>query len=383
MSLPRASLSHTVYVAALVAPLACALVYGATLQPADGMGVPVPVLVSEASEEPLACEQAPAPQPRVVAEPQAPADGAGALMPLIPGGKVVVSMDVDRGWGVGKVRHASEQLAEFSGARRADVARLPGELQALLGQAVDIYGPNGRVCTARLARSAELLVRYSGEGYPYLDTDEEFEDFFEDGKLPRGTIAQVYRDYEPVLATQLIPDAGESCEGGVWARSAHLAAPTVLVEVEPRGPEVEAMKEARRRIRRSAGYREMKTNYEEYQADVEGELDWRRFIRRHFSTALWRDVSGEHEVVYARIGDFDSSCGDGFGWGQTHLRRLDDSWREDVAALGYSDALVGVVDADGDGQLELIFDTPLGPSVSSASDDLKMEAAVWWDGCPC
>ncbi len=383
MSLPRLTLSNTVYVTALVAPLACALIYGATLRPADGMGVPLPVAVREPSPEPVACEAPPAPEPRVVAEPQAPADGPGALMPIIPGGKLVVSTDADRGWGVGKVYRAEGDSAEFAAARRVDSARLPGELQALVGGAVDVYGPNGRVCTARIDRSPELLARYSGEGYPYLDAEEDYEEFWEHDRLPPGVLGEVFRDHEPMLVAHLVPASGESCEGGVWARSANLAAPVVLVRVEPEGAEVKAMKAARKRIRRSPMYREIKAEYETYLSNMESEPDWRHFIRRHFSTELWRDVSGEHQVVYLRMGDFDSSCGDGFGWGVTDLRPLDDAWRENEAALGYSDALIGVVDADGDGELELIFDTPDGPSTMSASEDLTMETAVWWDGCPC
>jgi len=365
------------YSAALVAPLAYALGLTAYYTAARVTIAPpqcttyTPVVAPLPEPARPACpEPAPEPTPEPPsAPPPLPSTGPGAAMLLLPGQHVQLTDTVDPAWGEGSHRFAPEHAAFINTAitQPAPRDKLPDPLRVLLGAPVVVYGSDGPVCTATLGEQAELLSRRDAYEAPEGFTPEELEAEFSSAMLS--------------LSTSLIPDAGESCAGGLWARSTALSPPRLLTRVTEFSPAAdEALRIAKMATwTQSSAYKTMKADYPDYVAELpDGEAPtWRKFLSRHHVHHVWKDDLGNAAATHISYGDLYAGCGDGF-WGA-----YSGVWTTAQQELLVGPDVVAMFDADADGLFEVIAIADSGHELASASAALSRTSAVPFEGCSC
>ena len=293
-------------------------------------------------------------------------------MLLLPGLHVQLTDAVELSWGDGPYRFAPEHTVFVNTAitQPAPPDKLPTEIGVMLGAPVIVYGSDGPVCTATLGEGAELLARRDAYDEP--------------GRWTRRELANEFRSATLSLSTTLIPDAGESCDGGLWARSADLAPPMLMKRATLTAEESPAIDEALRTAKmatwtHSTAYKSMKADYPDYVADLpEGAAPtWRQFLSRHHVHQVWTDDSGDITATHISYGDLNAGCGDGF-WAY-----YSGVWTATQQELGVESDVVAMFDADADGQMEVISATQSGHALESASEGLTQNSTVPYEGCSC
>lgn len=175
-----------------------------------------------------ACTQAPHPEPPPSSEPDLPASALAQLL-LVTDGGVVLSAEAAPSWGAGPL-YERPGRSTYRVAKRAAIEELPAELATWRGHAFDLFGVDGKVCSARLGE-LHVVSQYEGgglEGVLGEGWDEDaLDDRFDGEKVPAEAWREQLWDAGPHwLVAEFVAEG--DCEGALWARDAALPAPTVL-----------------------------------------------------------------------------------------------------------------------------------------------------------
>lgn len=347
---------------------------------------PDPALVETTPSEPAVD-----PTPEIVA-----ADPADRLrFAFVNDAGIVLSTTADRAWGTGTLRdHAGP--GEFRAAKRADLAKVPASHLDQRGRTFDIYGADGKVCTARIGELS-ILMQHDGpslfevfhgsmdgiEWDPEAADESPFEAFDRETHSAREIRSKVWTlahadTHEAWLVAGLVSDT--SCEGGLWARDADLPEPTVLHRAP--SPEVTAKRLAA--FESSEVLAEKKSAYDAWRDEVEDEEERRRISTWEelakatpAKVQAWDDARGMTRMVELEFGEEPEGCGDG---GDTSITSVDMVVDGRFESIERSVAPLAVFDADLDGNFELLHEGAL----SSDNPDLSLGLEIYQEFyCPC
>lgn len=357
------------------------LVYALTLRPAEPTVVEVEVVkvveVTKVVEVVKAAEPAPTFEPKPFM--------------FVSGNTVILDTQASTDWARGEL---FEPVGEVShrAARPADLERLPAGIATRVQQPIDLYGPEGKLCTVAIERLT-VVAQYDGWSVNgmYEDAGElEQEVEYDDEGWPIGVTPAERRnklwDTQPKwLIGELAIDP--SCEGASWARDTALPAPMILTESERSNATGRARLRA---FRRSSALTELRAEYEAFLAELDPESlavfdDWDRIAKEDPARAsVWLDGAGEAQVVELRFGP---QPGGGCGDFDVYRTRLEVRRGATFETSEWSVDPIAVFDADLDGQFELLYDIQAdgwARTLRSSSPSLAMEAEVYADFiCPC
>ena len=379
----RRVLELTVGLGLLLGPLVYALsLDGAepSICPAEEPAEPEPVAAAEPLDD--RCETEPSEAPEPVVEPApAPAAPAGAAEFLfVTDAGIILSDAAERGWATGRSFEPAGEVS-YRAAKRVDTAALPTELWQLAGREYDLYGPEGKLCTARLGE-LRVVAQYDGWGVAGLLGDEWYDQDPDEAK-PAAIRKALWEREDLWLVAAIAADG--PCEGALWARDAALPPPTILRQ----RPQSSAVTRARlAAFAESEELAETKRVYQEAYAQLAAEDpesleyydDWATIEREHGAEVwAWVDPQGQARVVGLEFGQPQEACGDFMSSWITALDYVRGDGFEPVEQPHRPRA---IFDADGDGQLELLYRDEDGRRLVSPS--LAAEISVDYDWyCPC
>ncbi|MEX1367630.1 MAG: hypothetical protein AB1Z98_31160, partial [Nannocystaceae bacterium] len=305
-------------------------------------------------------EDAPEPPPRAV-------DEDLIAFAYVNEAGLVLSNEAEAAWGKGRLRrHAGP--GQFRAAKRADARVVPESMWAQRGRSFDLYGPQGKVCTARLGELSVLAQHdgptefdlFNGDDYAY----GAWEDFEANSPSAAQTRAQVWSLAEDGtqdmrasvwLAAEIIGDA--PCEGALWARDSELPPPILLEasdEPSPLGQRRIAEHEA------SEELAQIRDDYETFLAELDEQWrgdygTWDRLAKEHpAKVRTWSDDDGTAHFVELHFGTSEGNCGDGH-YSEIHaIDAVVDGAFESVE--GPADP-VAIFDADLDGRFERLYES--------------------------
>lgn len=401
----RRGIEFTVGLGLLLGPLAYALTLESEVVEPDvevleivEVAAPQQVVVTPAIavEPAIPVVQAPAlpptPAPNVEA---APADDDRIRFAFVNGAGLVLTTAADRAWGQGRLReHAGP--GQFRAAKSADVAKLPAAHVAQRGRSFDVYGPDGKVCTARLGELS-VLAQHDGpslfdvfhgsreerEWDPEAGDEDPFEAFEREVHSDKEIRAKVWASLDPDanrpwLVAPLVSDT--SCAGGLWARDAELPAPTVL-HVADAPTSITAQRLAA--FESSAELADTKARYAEWEREIsEDQRDslatWDAVAAAHpASVREWHDQSSTPRLVELEFGEAPEGCGD---YGDTSITAVDLVTDGGFERTSHSTGPLAVFDADLDGQFELLYGTTLVSETEALRGDTSRFEVFY---CPC
>lgn len=299
---------------------------------------------------------------------------------------IVLSTDADVAWGKGRLR-GNAGPGQYRAAKKADGATVPASLWAQRGRTFDLYGADGKVCTARLGDISVLAQHNGPDLYDLFDNNssvldyEEFENRTISRKEIRAEVWSIAQEGGSWLVAEVISD--DACTGALWARDSSLPAPTVLRLSDNPSPETErrlALHEA------SAELADTQAEYEKWYADVAPEDrdyhdSWSTIVSRSPATVQgWVDADGVVRMVELRFGEEGEFCGDGFDTRISALEHVTAEGFEDTAQSVEAEA---VFDADGDGRYEFLyfgFDSGANLDSETLGDGWEIDQAFM---CPC
>jgi hypothetical protein len=360
----------------LLGPLAYAL----TLEPAPA---PAAECVAETmADEPTAAHpplveppQVVAPEPVVIEAAPEPMGRAGFLFVTDAG--VVLSTEAERGWGEGRLFEPKGEIS-YRIAKRANPTAIPSELWSMTARTFDLYGPEGRVCTARLGE-LRVVAQYGGWGLwgvlgeDWFDRDPE--------EASKKQIRDGLWQREDLWLVAEI-ESSDSCEGALWARDAELPLPTILRRSELPNRATEARLE---QFHASEELAELERNYKEEYATLDEETreyyrGWDTLVAEHGATAWsWIDAHARPRLVGLEFGREPEGCGDPL---YSRITALDHVRGEDFVPVAHGHSPDAVFDFDHDGQFELLYSTLGTYWVASAT--LEAHAYIEEDAyCPC
>lgn len=321
------------------------LVYALTLEPEVIEVVRAPdVVAARPVVEPAApatCEQSDAPdaEPACVApapvtptpdEPAAVASDLDGRMPFafVNGAGLVLSTTADPAWGRGSLR-AHGGPGQYRAAKQVDVAKLPEALWAQRAHTFDVYGPSGKLCTARLGELS-VLAQHNGPSLfevfhgsmDAIEWDAEAGDedplvaFERETPTAKQIRAKVWSS--TTLGTESVwlvaaLESDTSCQGGLWARDAELPPPVTLHRAPGPLPITEQRIAAHET---SAELAAVKRAYEEWRNEIPEDnraavTEWATIEREHPARALaWLDDAEVPRLVELDFGRAPDGCGD-------------------------------------------------------------------------
>jgi len=312
------------------------------------------------------------------------------------GPHAVLAPSVPESWGVGPIMHAE---GDFLIVARQDVdpSALPADLASREGDAMTVYGADGRACAARLGTFS--LVRRA-----YLDEESELDEAeleaglgANDEPRTKDEIAEEAWDVAADAApgrTMLVAklDGLTGCDRPTWAHATRT--PPALSFVPARDAAVNGAT-ALEAFRALASYRTIQSTYdlareelspddEETLALLEASPRWETFRDAEPTTTSLRDARSGREIVIVRaeVGDM---CGDVFG-GQLEAVFERDAARGTLIprierALDWS-TTTAVLDVDGDGALDVLVGEALLLDAESA-DPRIVDIEAEYEGCSC
>ncbi|TPV95156.1 MAG: hypothetical protein B7733_11435 [Myxococcales bacterium FL481] len=314
------------------------------------------------------------------AQPASTPPAIRALALMVDEHTIQLSATPDRRWGRGPLR-ALRETALIAAERDVDRRRLPDDLRAMLSQSIDVYGSNGRVCTATIAPQPRLALRFNGWLDRFFESEQETEDWYDQGRLPDDLEARIGDEFTAFVVADI--ESEQDCDGALWARVSSLPAPTVLTRVEPTGVEATQLLEVKRTVRRSAPYQTMRDEYEAFRLAADGDLPpWAMFLSQHHSLDLWRDTAGTHTRVHVAYGDFEHTCGDGFGANVAELYSFGAAGQVSEP-MPARPSIAAMVDANDDGELESIVHDGAGLTVVDAIGNPLRSTSTPFFGCGC
>jgi hypothetical protein len=312
---------------------------------------------------------------------------------------VVLDLDAPTHWGAGPVRgdgnDEDDLWGQVTAYRDADLDALPEGVVGTLASELDLYDAGGRICRVRLGK-ARLVAQLSSMSPELIFEEDSPEGLYEyweieDGqKDPKHTRKLARSIRRKVLETQprWLVASWEALEGdcgdAVWARDASLPAPEVFTKVEHPWGDRKARR-ARKALMGSDRVREMHAMYDEWRGDLDpeyaGEIpSWETFADDTLSVVAWHDRSGETQVVSAQVGDFVSTCGDGFGDHESWIYAFPGARPQPIRQ---GNTPLAVLDLDHDGHFEFLWQTHEGLFFEAQDESEQKEAAVYFIGCPC
>jgi hypothetical protein len=258
------------------------------------------------------------------------------------------------------------------------------------GRTFDVYGPNGKLCTARLGELS-VIAQHDGpslfevfhgslDAVEYEAGEEHPADVFERQEhTPKQIRGKVWRsaDADRWLVAELVSDI--PCEGALWARDAELPAPRLL-HAGP-SPIVEQRLAA---LEASATLAEAKQEYatwlDEHPEDREGMSTWAEIEREHPATVeAWLDETGTPRIVELELGtssDF-GECGD---YPITEITAVDEVIDGAFVPTERSTGFRAAFDVDLDGRYELLYENYL----HSETPELSLDWSIYEEWyCPC
>jgi len=298
---------------------------------------------------------------------------------------VVLSHEAPSAWARGSWidRYADDDSEMIFARKPADLSALPTELAGVAGTLLDLYGPQGKVCTARIDALHVVAMR---DAWAVPVTPEFDEDG--DGKLDppeRDRLRlRVFAEEARWLVGEVSPVAGE-CRAAVFGRSASLPAPSLWTQVQ--GEDARSLVLAEKLAAFEAGASlELRRPYEEYAAEVEQDSGivetqptWAEFYRDNLTVSVYRDGAGVPAAAHLIAGDLSASCGMGFG--ATFIRSIP-LGQKPLTYDGSSPPLL-FVDIAGDGRMHAITDEVDGFVWFADDGDLVASSALPYHGCSC
>lgn len=324
-----------------------------------------------------------------------PADDDRIRFAFVNDAGLVLTTEADRAWGQGRLRaHAGP--GQFRAAKAADVAKLPAAHVAQRGRSFDVYGPDGKVCTARLGELS-VLAQHDGpslfdvfhgsheeqEWDPEQGDEDPYEAFEREVHSDKEIRAKVWAALDPEanrpwLVAPLVSDT--SCAGGLWARDAELPAPNLL-HLADASTSITAQRLAA--FESSAELADTKARYAEWERELsedqrESLPTWDAIAAEHPAIVReWHDASGTARVVELEFGEAPEGCGD---YGDTSITAVDLVTNGGFERTSHSTGPLAMFDADLDGQYELLYQS----SLVSETDALQGHTSrfeVFY--CPC
>ncbi|GEM_PF-4397791 len=305
----------------------------------------------------------------------------------------VAPTDVEA-WTYGRIYEVPGEV-QYSVGRTVDLLALPEGLRLHRGRRFDLYGAEGRVCSATVG-DLSLVAQYGGYtlegvlGYDILDSlpvDVDGEPI-----IPEARVRQAIWESQPHwLMGEL--RAGPDCPsdlggaGLLWARDASLPPPTVLRASD----EPNVLTEARARAFSSSdAFAALEADYRSYYAGLDA--DYRRYnssweeIARDNPLELisWLDAAGDPRLLELHFGVDDESCGDGHDASADSLELVVSAGLEPTGFGSYPSA---VFDINADGHYELLYESGSGWGRELVSLDGETELRAlyieedWM--CPC
>jgi hypothetical protein len=308
---------------------------------------------------------------------------------FVDGPNLVLSPEAQPGWAIGALFEAPG-TADFRAGKRAWMKALPWVYPAMATRSYDLYGPGGKVCTARVGE-LRVIAQYEGwtveniEGY---DFQAEFGDEWEEPlpttpKLRRA----LWQTQARWLVGELIPEG--DCEGALWARDSELPAPTILRQSEADSDLGEGLIAA---FEGSDAYAELeaahRADWDDLQEqDQEWYPSWESIVEdAPAEVHSWLDGAGEPRVLELEFG-YSEGCG-GPDARYTSVHEVDGEGRVVDAEVSYG--AEAIFDADLDGKFEYLhrdFDYSSAGwrrHLDSASEHFDVEIALDSDFyCPC
>lgn len=273
--------------------------------------------------------------------------------------------------------------------RGVDHERLPMTLRAAVGRHVRVFSAAGRVCTAKVGKpslvsQSEGSVDYMGEGDVTLVNEE-------DGATPTIEPMSLWDDGRIVLVAPLV---GTGCDGASWARDFELSEPVVYVsqvarETEGDENEIVASPVSRRVIQRSPAFAPLARSFNEHVAQFDDDAFTTRRLGDRLVGQRWVEpLRGAWIDVFVTDGEEFGGCG-GFDPAWAAIRAdADGTPSEPVWVDATTDMIHAVIDVEGDGRLEVIAESWLGPTKLMALDDegprdLATLSEIPFFRCPC
>jgi hypothetical protein len=268
--------------------------------------------------------------------------------------------------------------------RSVDPERLPLAMRATVGRHLRVFSRLGRACTAKVGKPA--LVSQLDGTIDYVADDEIT--LVEHGEDAPAAIepASLWDDGRVLLVAPLV---GPGCEGATWARDFDLSEPLVYAEASETDASVVASPVSRRVVARSSALAPVAAAFAEHVAQFDDEAFTTRRLADRLVGRRWVEPRrGAWLDVFTTDGEEFGGCG-GFdpAWAAI-AAGIDGTPAEPVWADAATDAIQAVIDLEGDGRLEVIADSWLGPTKLVALDaegprDLATLSAVPFFGCPC
>ncbi|MCA9654601.1 MAG: hypothetical protein H6712_09905 [Myxococcales bacterium] len=347
--------------------------------------VPVVPVVETTVEVP------PAPVVEPAVEPE-PADDRIAFAFVNEAG-LVLSTEAPTTWGTGRL-HSDAGPGSYCASKRADARKVPEAMWVQRGRTFDLYGAEGKLCTARLGELSVLAQHDGPSLYQLFHPDEEADwDEFEanlpsEAKIRKrvwSLTADDEREHETEAAWLVAEIVGDdSCEGALWARDSSLPAPALLHPSDEPSPLT-----ARRIAEHEASEElaETRTQYLEFLAEIDEPSrqqygSWEKLVADHPATVTsWLDADGQARFVELQFGYSDAICGDGHYSFIGSFDRVEDGAFEPT---DWEIEPVAIFDADLDGELERLYFSDHDNSATLRSEtlgDTWTITQVW--SCPC
>lgn len=371
----RRSVELVVGLGLLLGPLAYALTLEPEVVRVSVAVVDAPAVAQPPSVDAIEVDVVDAPAPVVIRAAPQPMD-RGAFLFVTDAG-VVLSTEAEHGWGEGRLFEPGGEVS-FRAAKRANPNAIPSDLWSMRGRVFDLYGPEGRVCTARLGE-LRVVAQYGGWSLGGVLGDEWYD------QEPKASKQQIQKGLWKRDDLWLVAEieSTTSCEGALWARDAALPLPTILRRSELPN---HATKARLAQLHASEELAELERNYKEDYASLDPETrlyysSWDTLVAEHGATAWsWIDSHARPQLVGLQFGSEPEGCGDSLYSWITALDHVRGDEFVPVATRAHSpDA---VFDFDLDGQFELLYSTPGSHWV--ASPTLEAYAYVDEDAyCPC
>lgn len=319
-------------------------------------------------------------EPEVVPEPvvinEAPKPKALAEFLFVTDAGVVLSTEAEQSWGAGKL-FEPKGLATYRAAKRADPNAIPSQLWSMRGRTFDLYGPEGRVCTARLGE-LRVIAQYDGWGLGGVLGEEWFD------RDPTEATKQQIReglwqlDDHLWLVAEI--ESIDDCEGALWARDAELPPAKLLRRSEVPNHATAA----RLALFESEELVELERSYRaEYAATDEfirkHYPSWEQLLAEYGSKAWsWVDEHGRPHLVGLEFGRPPEPCDPLF----SRVTALDLVHGPDFVAIPFDHSPAAVFDVDFDGQWERLYSHWGSYTLTSAT----VEAYAYIEEdfmCPC
>lgn len=290
---------------------------------------------------------------------------------------LVLSTEAERSWGEGRLFEPEGEVS-YRAAKRADPTAIPSALWSMRSRTFDLYGPDGRVCTARLGE-LRVVAQYGGWGLGGV-LGEDWYDVDPEGVSKKQIREGLWQRDDLWLVAEL--ESPDSCEGALWARDAELPLPTILRRSELPN---HASKARLDQFHASEELAELERNYKEEYATLDEETrayypGWDTLVAEHGAAAWsWIDAHARPMLVGLEFGREPEGCGDPL---YSRITALEHVRGDEFVPVAHGHSPAAIFDADLDGQFELLYADPESRWV--ASPTFEVHAYIEEDAyCPC